>query len=50
MSAVNPSFILMEGVKMIVTAHWDPGVFARLGLLAAAGFAGTAILEEVRRR
>ncbi len=49
-AAVNPSYILMEGIKMIVTAHWEPGVFVRLGLLAVFCFGGIAILEGVRRK
>jgi len=44
-----PSGILMDGLKMIVTGAWNPVVFGKLCILAAAGFlAGLAV--EVGRK
>lgn len=46
---VWPSYVLMEGVKMVVTADWSLPVFGKLGLLAAAGFLAS-LAVEVRRK
>ncbi len=41
-----PSHLLMDGAAMALTAAWDPAVFFRLVLLAAAS-AGAAVFLEV---
>lgn len=43
-----PSYILIEGVKMLVTAEWNPGTFGRLCALTAAGFAASLAVEVGR--
>ena len=50
LAAFNPCYILMEGLKMAVTARFDVLAAVRLAVLAAVCFAGTAVLEEVRRK
>ena len=50
LAAFNPCYILMEGLKMAVTARFDVFAAIRLAALAAVCFAGTAVLEEVRRK
>ena len=50
LASFNPCYILMEGLKMAVTARFDVLAAVRLAVLAAVCFAGTAVLEEVRRK
>jgi ABC-2 type transport system permease protein len=40
-----PSYLLMEGVKMMVTAEWNPVIFGKLLLLFAGAFLISALLE-----
>jgi ABC-2 type transport system permease protein len=40
-----PSYLLMEGVKMMVTAEWNPVIFGKLLLLFAGAFGISALLE-----
>lgn len=44
-----PSTILMDGLKMAVTAEWNPAGFGKLGILAVTGLILGTVLEVERR-
>lgn len=44
-----PSTILMDGLKMAVTAEWNPAGFGKLGILAVTGLILGTVLEVERK-